>query len=166
MLVELTHEEEKAVRYTDRARAKGAEAESDPALGALRCNSVIEATDGRRYHAANIQLETEGLLAYDKPGPVLRAREGAGTFPNFGQIIPSEDPSMTIILNARFLRDALQGLEDFVTLRLYGETRPIEIMGHAKVRRWEAAPETYALIMPLSPKAGAATWRPHRGEGK
>ena len=166
MLVELTHEEEKAVRYTDRARAKGAEAKSRPVLGALHCNGVIEAADGYRYHAANIQLEAEGLLAYDKPGPVLRAREENGTFPDMGRVIPSEDPSMTIILNARFLRDALQGLEDFVTLRLYSETRPIEIMGHAKAKRGQEPPETYALIMPLSPKAGAATWRPHQEEGK
>ena len=59
----------------------------------------------------------------------------------------------------------MTGLDQNVTIRIYSPTKPIEIMGKAKVGRGAVSPETYALLMPRH--AGnhpeiVNTWRPHQ----
>jgi len=160
MLIELSHEQEKAIRYVDRARSTD---KTHPVLQAVNSNGIMETADGHRYHAVNTQIDYEGLLSYGKPGAVLQAEPEAGTFPDIARIIPKEEPAMVIVLDSRFLRDALAGLEQYVTLRIYSPTKPMEVMGHAAVKRGSDSPETYALIMPVhsSPET-QATWRPHQ----
>ena len=164
MLIELSHEEERAVRYVDRARLS-AKDKSHPVLQAVNVNGGIEAADGFRLHAANIQLDEPGLWSYGKPGPVLQVDAQDGAFPDCSRIVPKEEPAMVVVLNSKFLRDALAGLSEYVTLRLYSPTKPVEVMGTAAVKRGKTPPEVYALIMPCHTRNHAeiiSTWRPHQ----
>ncbi|MCK4518428.1 hypothetical protein KAT92_06630, partial [Candidatus Babeliales bacterium] len=132
MLIKLSKPQEKALRYVDRARSKD---KAYPSFSAVRMNGKAEAADGHRYHAVNVAFETKGLWHYDKPAAVLELEPEDGALPDLSRICPRGVPQSEITLDAKMLRDALQGLKGMVTLTVYGKTLGMTVQGRVSVPR-------------------------------
>lgn len=146
-----------ALKYVHSARGRD---QRHPALMGVNISpDLIEASDGQRYSAVQAGvLGLEGLCTFEKPGQLMEvAREEVENFPRIGMIIPSSEPLVEVALDARFLRDALNGLDGEVLLRIHGAEQPVEVLGALKGK---GGARSYALIMPRRRKDFAA-WRPH-----
>jgi len=119
-------------------------------------------TDGFRFHAARTPLGLLDETAVKLPKRILKKDTEIEvspqdyTSPDFSVLVPKADPVFEIHVTARFLRDALEGMDDTVTLRFYGKHDGIEVLGRAPTDDTQV----YALIMPRS-EAGS-TWRPYQ----
>jgi len=160
MLVNLTQEQAKALVYVGRARSRK---KDSPALNAVKMGDKAEAADGCRYHAVNVGFEAEGLWHYAKPAQTLDLKPEEGALPDLARICPGGLPQSEITLDAKLLRDALQGLTGMVTLTVYGATLPMTVQGRISVPRTlqEECPATYAVIMPMIRNDYADLWKPY-----
>ena len=146
MLVKI--ENVKAVKYVAEATTKS----KTPALAGVHCDKTIEAADGFRLHAANIQLPT-GLWKIDRPAPAVDLEPIEAEFPITERLKPKGEPSLVITIDAKLLRDAL-AQQQIVTLYLYDPLGPLEVCGKID------GAETYALIMPMFNRE-PQDWRPY-----
>lgn len=126
------------------------------------------AADGFRMHAVKIEAGTfpqgiQGIKLLDKIPTkgdyILYDLENGHTFPDVVQIMPVRQPVFEIAVNAQFLVDFCADCADYVTLRFYGETYPIEIFGTVENPEGEDV-STYALVMPTKSN-GRELWRPY-----
>ena len=148
----------KALRYIDRAREKGID--RTPILSGINSTEyLLEACDGFRYHAVNTSLLPVGILDYEKPAGIMEADIVDGTYPDTHRAMPTGEPSCTITVKTKFLRDALTGLTENVTLVIYDENRAMEILGKVSTDKRNPPIESYALIMPK--QSSALSWRPY-----
>ena len=120
------------------------------------------ATDGYRAHFIRTPDDLgdgafrfkEKLLAADT---VATVEPIEGTFPEVHQVLPGGEPVCEIFVSARYLREALEGMNGIVRLAVSeGERGKIEVFGLAKDKT-----EAYALIMPMAPRdLEGLAWKP------
>ena len=135
---------------------------------ALQCvhvkGSVTSAADGFRFHAVRTPTGLLKETAVKLPKRILKRdteieiEPQDHTPPDFSALVPKADPVFEIHVTARFLQEALDGMDGTVTLRFFGRHDGIEVLGRAPVDDTQM----YALIMPR-PEAGS-TWRPYQGD--
>lgn len=124
--------------------------------------SVTSAADGFRFHAVRTPWGFDGRDAVKLPKRILKKdteikiESQDHESPDFSALVPKAEPVFEIHVTAKFLREALEGMDDTVTLRFYGRHDGIEVLGRAPVDDTQV----YALIMPRS-EAGS-TWRPYQ----
>jgi hypothetical protein len=143
-LVKISKEQAAALKYVQQAAS---EDQGRPTLTPVRVNGSLEACDGIRIHAANIQLPEalEGLMFVEKVQPTLESWKVIDcNYPDLVAIMPKNAPTVTVTFNAEYMREALTGLTGMCELRIFTEHTPIEVAGHLPDDT-----ATYALVMPM-----------------
>ena len=107
------------------------------------------AADGHRFYAARLE------------GQIPEGEKPQGKLSQYKQFLPREEPVFTIVVNARYLREAIPTTGE-VRLAFYGAERGLEVYGTLTARGKEGERKTYALIMPCDPNyyKKPLDWRP------
>lgn len=164
VLIEGSKKESKALRWTQKASAPLSEKKSRPVLTGIRIlDGIAVACDGFRLHAIqrpeSLENEFEATLVGKIPAGkfVAKMEVVEGRYPDYEAVMPDSEPTFEIAVNAKYLRDALQGFDGAVMLKFWADTKPMEILGSDK----NGTPR-YALIMPMFIDKGRArgNWRP------
>jgi hypothetical protein len=158
-------DESKILRWLQSACASTNEKDSRPVLTGIRIfDGIVLGCDGFRIHAVPrpdaLEGDYEGSLVGKIPAGEFIAKMEVieGGYPNYEEIIPDDEPVFEIAVNAKFLRDALAGMESPVLLRFWKNTNPMEIMGTGRDDQ-----SRYALIMPMHVSTGRDRfWRPEK----
>ena len=135
-----------AYNYVKRAMPKD---DTRGRLNRLRLDDEkLIASDGFRVHitpVADGSTELDILAKSDKV-KIEREEGGESVYPDMQKLIRKADKRDTttdIVIEAKYLREALTGLKGSVRLVFHGDRHPYEVIGT----------ETYALIMPMNKKA-------------
>ena len=153
--IKLSKGESKLARWLLKARAD----QKDPhevLRGLNRQAGSIHACDGVRLHATkaeHLPALTDAPETFN-PGivyageTILEPVDVGGTYPDVAQVLRmvKGDPVLDIMMNAKQLADALQGMDcdhgDAVMIRLRADNAPVEIFGTIDDQ------PVYALIVP------------------
>ena len=143
-----------------------AQKDKRPVLQCVHVNdSVTAAADGFRLHVVRTPLglvPVSGQKAVKLPKRILKRDTEIGVKtadhkpPDFSALVPKAEPVFEIHVTAKFLREALAGMDGTVTLRFYGRHDGMEVLGRTPADDTQV----YALIMPRS--EAASTWRPYQ----
>lgn len=107
------------------------------------------AGDGHSLHVEQIALEKTGIVFLNNDG-VFQVAPDNGRIPDFAATIPQGTPQASIIVDARRLRQALDGQSRFVRLNIYDDNQPLELCSAG----------SYAAVMPVVGLGNDAFWRP------
>ncbi|MCP4424908.1 MAG: hypothetical protein GY803_10475 [Chloroflexi bacterium] len=107
------------------------------------------AGDGYSLHVEQVALEKTGVVSLNDDDS-FQVTAANGHMPDFATGIPQDDPQASIIVDARRLRQALDGQSRFVRLNIYGDNLPLEL----------SSAGSYAAVMPIVNLEEAAFWRP------
>jgi len=165
MKVQITRDENGRLRWLQQATAKNDERPSLQCMHVI--NKAILSTDGWRMHCTRVPsglidqevVRIEGRVL--KKDCEIEVAPRDDQYPDVSGVIPTSEPVHEVYMDAKRLREALSGMEGGVTLRFYGEFRPVEVLGRSADET-----EAYALIMPLRkgfPRP--SRWRPETAQG-
>ena len=151
----------KVIRWLQQAQID----KDDPrdVLKGIHVNENLAACDGYRLHVAKVNDENvsgmivkQALKGHTVDLGTIRAGENLveptsipGTYPEWEQILPQDNPAYEIVINPNHLIDALKGLDDSVRLRFYAPDKLFEVMGNIYTKSGSInETPVYALIMP------------------
>ena len=157
MIVKVDKEENRALRWVLKASAD----KDRPALdGANVASEAIVASDGHRVHAAPLPAGLEpdqGTLHFGRvpaSATELETEPVQFPFPDVATVVPRGEPRCRIAVDAKFLRQALEGCDGYTELHVRGKADPIEVFGEK-----DGGPR-YALIMPMLTVKSRPRWHP------
>jgi len=162
MQIQITKDENERLRWMQKAAVKGNER---PALQCVHISGNTMATaDGFRVHAGKAPTGLLDETVAKLPDRILKRDEVIEVetpdhkSPTFSTLIPTANPAYEVRVEAKYLRDALEGFEGTVTLCFHKEWDPIELLGKAP-----DTTEAYVLLMPrrANPTEDSA-WRPYQ----
>jgi len=175
-IVRITKEENRSLRWAakaattdaDRPILQGLNVSDEAIIGCdtFRLHAVQPIADAPQHNGSgSVTLQFGKIPA---SASILEAEPVEGNYPDFRQIIPGQGPRVppdpvVICFNPSYLREALEGMEGMVELRIRADQglEPVEILGH------QDGNARYALVMPMhngdpnrySP-VRPGTWRP------
>jgi len=163
MIVKGNKQESTLIRWVQKAAAKD---ETRPVITGINvADGTITGVDGFRMHAAKTPeclQDTTGIVRGKVPSGnfVAELTEVEGKFPNMDQVMPKGPVQFAIAVNAKYLKEALAGMdpERPTILRFFTPRGAFEVFGHDKAEN-----ELYALVMPMHLEHRDLTlggWRP------
>jgi len=161
MIIEGTKDESKLLRWVQNAQS---EDEARPVLASMHVTEgYVMAGDGFRLHATPTPPCLGNALGKQIKGKVpagefiAKVAEVEGTYPDMFQVMPVGEAGFAIAVNAKYLREALQGIEGRVILRFQSSKTAFEV--------FDEHGERYALIMPAhlcEDVLARRGWRPEK----
>jgi hypothetical protein len=129
---------------------KKATAKDDERLGHVYSDGEqLWATNGYVLHAIDVATGRRGRVTVGEEGGLQVEKENH--LPPFAGALPQGQPIASIVVSAEALRNAAEGQEGFVRLRIYGEPEVLELSSGGK----------YTLVMGVSGVQEWHFWKPH-----
>ena len=159
-------EESKRLRWVQKAQSK------DPMRSILNGvhvdNNNIHATDGYRIHSTHAPSD---MTKYN--GKVLQGKVPAGetfvdmqeiigAYPDLSTFSSAVEPEFTVVVNPKYLAEALSVMDGVVRLAFWGAHKPMEIYGNDK----NGVPCHVALMPCYSGKEHTKQWMPYTPSSK
>ena len=158
-----TKEEATGLRWLQKAQSKKGDR---PVLEAFhRLDGLTVTADGFRLHIIptpnclvelpNTNSDQQANYTGKIPtGAFVTDLEGLDShYPNVEALIPNGQPTHEFAINPKYLREALEGLDETAIVKLYADSNCITVQGTCDQER-------YALIMRQHYSNGIRTWEP------
>jgi DNA polymerase III sliding clamp (beta) subunit (PCNA family) len=144
--VELTKDKVAALKWVAKAASKDV---ARPSLQPININGRIEACDGYRIHAVNLNAQDiyveEGSYIPAKLDTTtyLEETDSVHSFTDTDSVIPKLGDT-SFCINAKYLAEALSGMDGMVKITVNDNSHPIAIQGTSK-----DGIDVSAIIMPM-----------------
>tara|TARA_Y100000310_G_C20699211_1_gene828114 strand:- start:2447 stop:2956 length:510 start_codon:yes stop_codon:yes gene_type:complete len=169
MQLKLTRLQNRALRWIKNAVSTD---KSRPILTSINCEDAegqrLISTDGFRLHIA--QYDSEAITGLGEPPKKVLVKDTEielepteGTFPNYRQIIPRDEPVLEIAFNPQYIAEMCSDMDTIVTIRLYGPHKPAEFLGSMRPKRYGETDEkvdVYGVLMPMDIPGEHTPWKP------